>query len=385
VDADRRIALTGTPIQNKIEDIWALFKFLRLKPIDEKEQFTKYISAPCKIGNQVGVARLQLVMRCCTLRRTKDSTADDGRRILNLPPRKESQMWLELREDERAIYDARHAQGKAELENFQQEEVGSRNYAHVLQQILRLRQTCNHVDLAQMDPVEEDYDGTIMDYEVAVAGIQAHGLNQNRGVSVVCFMKDGEGANCAECNYDYNDYFPSMATAELEDSKLKKKMPTPLLLTKCLHIYCESLSLSSYTETNVAGPKCFKGSVHPGYSKRMKEQAARACGICQTMLRLPYDVTEIVPPDSAEAQVPADQPKRKRKRYVRPPGEKPNLSTKMQFLYDELMAASKKNPNSKNYDPFALPIGDEIEELDESGRPYIVKSVVLYVPSLLFI
>ena len=115
----------------------------------------------------------------------------------------------------------------------------------------------------------------------------------------------------------------------------------------------------------------------------MKEQAARACGICQTMLRLPYDVTEIVPPDSAEAQVPADQPKRKRKRYIRPPGEKPNLSTKMQFLYDELMSASKKNPNSKNYDPFALPMGDEIEELDEAGRPYIVKSVVLYVLFLL--
>jgi SNF2 family DNA or RNA helicase len=244
VDADRRIALTGTPIQNKIEDIWALFKFLRLKPIDEKEQFTRYISAPCKIGNQVGVARLQLVMRCCTLRRTKDSTADDGRKILNLPMRKESQMWLELREDERAIYDARHAQGKAELDKFQQNEVGTRNYAHVLQQILRLRQTCNHVDLAQMDPVEEDYDGTIMDYEVAVNGINVHGLNQNRGVSVVCFMKDGEGANCAECNYDYNDYFPSLALTGIEETKPKKKMPTPLLLTKCLHIYCEFLPLS---------------------------------------------------------------------------------------------------------------------------------------------
>jgi len=49
----------------------------------------------------------------------------------------------------------------------------------------------------------------------------------------------------------------------------------------------------------------------------------------------------------------------------------------MQFLYDELMSASKKNPNSKNYDPFALALSDEFEELDEAGRPYIVKSVVL--------
>lgn len=244
MEADRRIALTGTPIQNKIEDIWALFKFLRLKPIDDKAQFSKYISGPCKVGNQVGVARLQLVMRCCTLRRTKDSTADDGRKILNLPARKETQVWLDLREDERHAYDMRQKEAKAQVAEFEQEGTLQKNYANVLQQLLRLRQICDHVDLAMLDPVEEDYDGAVMDYEVAVNGINHRGLSLARAQSVVCFMKDGEGAACSDCGYDYNDYFPSLEMADLEDARSKKKLPTPLLLTKCLHVYCKSKSPS---------------------------------------------------------------------------------------------------------------------------------------------
>lgn len=111
----------------------------------------------------------------------------------------------------------------------------------------------------------------------------------------------------------------------------------------------------------------------------MKDTAARACGVCQTMLRLPADVIDVLPPDnSGEPQPAVDQPKRApRKRYVRPPGEKPNLSTKMQFMLDLLMASSKKNPNSPNYDPFGLSNTDDVEELDQDGKPFIVKTVIL--------
>jgi len=245
--ADRRICLTGTPIQNKIEDVWALFKFLRVSPVNDKECFTKYISNPCKFGEQIGVARLQLVMRCCTLRRTKDSTAEDGRRILNLPPRKEVQLWLDLREDERKAYDDRAVAVKERVGQLQANNELSKNYANVLQEVLRLRQICDHVDLAKSGAVEEDYDGTVMDYQVAVKGIARYGLNQARAVSVVCFLKDGDGAQCVTCGYDYGEYFPSVGLGGVEEGvkvdekggKLKK-LPHRLLLTKCLHVFCQS-------------------------------------------------------------------------------------------------------------------------------------------------
>lgn len=98
------------------------------------------------------------------------------------------------------------------------------------------------------------------------------------------------------------------------------------------------------------------------------------------MIRLPSDVIEVIPPDSADAseQAVAEQapPKRAaRKKYIRPPGEKLNLSTKMQFLHDELLRFSKKNPHSAHYDPFSLE-GDDVEEMDAEGKPVVTKSIV---------
>ncbi|WRT64679.1 uncharacterized protein IL334_001613 [Kwoniella shivajii] len=367
LEADRRVALSGTPIQNKIEDVWALFKFLRVSPVDDKDVFTQYISSPCKYGEQIGVARLQLVMRCCTLRRTKDSTSEDGKRILNLPPRKEVQLWLELREDERQVYDARASAAKDRIGQLQEKNELGKNYANMLQEILRLRQICNHVDLAMSGSVEEDYDGTVMDYQVAVKGIDTNGLNQSRAVAVCCFLKEGAGALCTGCGYDYGDIFPDIGLGGVEEFEAKdekpktKKLAHKPILTKCLHLYC---------------PACFKSQVYSDYSKRQKSTVARACGCCNGMLRLPADIIEVTPPEcETSGEVIPDQPKRTaRKKYVRPPGEKPNLSTKMQYLHDELLILSKKNPNSPHYDPFAF--GDDIEELDAEGKPLVTKSIV---------
>ncbi|WVF69696.1 hypothetical protein IAT40_004475 [Kwoniella sp. CBS 6097] len=368
LEADRRVALSGTPIQNKIEDVWALFKFLRLSPVDDKDVFTQYIASPCKYGEQLGVARLQLVMRCCTLRRTKDSTAEDGSRILNLPPRKEIQLWLELREDERKVYDERASAAKDRVGELKAKNELGKNYANMLQEVLRLRQICNHVDLAMLGPVEEDYDGTIMDYQVAAQGIDRNGLNQARAVAVLCFLKEGAGALCAGCGYDYGDYFPDIGLGGVEEdskpgekTKLKKLAAKPIL-TKCLHLYC---------------PGCFKSQVYSDYSKRLKTQIARACGCCNAMLRLPTDIIEVAPPDQEGPDTVADQPKRAvRKKYIRQPGEKLNLSTKMQYLHDELLGLSKKNPNSPHYDPFAINEDDDVEELDADGKPFVTKSIV---------
>src|SRR4051812_45734637 len=78
LEAERRIALTGTPIQNKLDDVWALIKFLRFAPFDDKTVWTTYILGLAKAGNSLGVARLQTILKHCTLRRTKESTNANG-------------------------------------------------------------------------------------------------------------------------------------------------------------------------------------------------------------------------------------------------------------------------------------------------------------------
>lgn len=203
--------------------------------------FNQYIWNPCKAGDAVGVAKLKLVMRYCTLRRTKESKAENGQKILNLPRRKEQIAWITLRDDEREKYDARNQFIKDKVAELQSTGTLNKNYANVLTEVLRLRQICNHVDLAMTGAVEEDYDGTIMDYEIAVNGIKKDGLTLPRAQSVVSFLKDGDGAVCVGCQFDYGDCFPSVGLIGVEEqSKNLKKLPHRPILTKCLHIYCES-------------------------------------------------------------------------------------------------------------------------------------------------
>lgn len=244
------MAVTGTPIQNKIEDVWALFRFLRLYPVAEKHAFNTWINTPCKTGDPTGLARLQLLMGCCSIRRTKESRDERGKRILELPPRHEIQQWLDLDPDERAVYEERRERGRDMVKDLKEKEEsgekGSTSMANVLHEILILRQTCNHIDLVDTGVIEEDFDGTVMEYGLAKQGIEKHGFNPARAISMVVYLKEGSGACCHECGGDIGDYFPSLGLGGVEepesetaDVKAKKKIPWKPILTKCEHIYCK--------------------------------------------------------------------------------------------------------------------------------------------------
>jgi SWI/SNF-related matrix-associated actin-dependent regulator of chromatin subfamily A3 len=109
----------------------------------------------------------------------------------------------------------------------------------------------------------------------------------------------------------------------------------------------------------------------------MKDPAGRQC-TCGNLLHLPTDAIEIIPPNEAaeDALAAADDPPKRaaRKKYIRLPGEKPSLSTKMQYLHDELIKYSKQNPHSANYDVFEI---DDAVETSIDGSALLTKSVVL--------
>ncbi len=85
-----RWCLTGTPIQNNVEDMHSLFEFLGkrvVSPYHSLDEFKAKISAPLKAGRtKVAMSRLKVVLKSVMLRRTKDSQVD-GRPLLVLPKR----------------------------------------------------------------------------------------------------------------------------------------------------------------------------------------------------------------------------------------------------------------------------------------------------------
>lgn len=69
--AKRRWCLSGTPMQNSVDDLYSYFRFLRYAPYDDFAQFRKHLK-----DSSTGLQRLQAVLRAIMLRRTKSECAE---------------------------------------------------------------------------------------------------------------------------------------------------------------------------------------------------------------------------------------------------------------------------------------------------------------------
>ncbi|TKA61468.1 hypothetical protein B0A49_12576 [Cryomyces minteri] len=136
--AQRRWAVTGTPVQNRLDDLGALIKFLRIKPFDEKGAFVQFIMAPFKSADPEILPKLRLLVDSITLRRLKDR--------IDLPARHEQIVRLNFSDEERALYEcfAKDSAQKVNAVTGQDKGLQGRAYVHILRAILRLRQICAH-------------------------------------------------------------------------------------------------------------------------------------------------------------------------------------------------------------------------------------------------
>ncbi|KAI0364994.1 hypothetical protein BV20DRAFT_955118 [Pilatotrama ljubarskyi] len=151
LDAKFRWCLTGTPMQNNVEEIYSLIKFLRISPLNDWPTFNSSIAKPVKAGKPVrALKRLQVVLQKIMLRRTK-TTLINGKPILQLPDRIVQVVDCEFDDDERAFYLSVEQKVQSSLEKLQQGDI-NKAYTHVLTLLLRMRQACNHPGL-----ISEDY------------------------------------------------------------------------------------------------------------------------------------------------------------------------------------------------------------------------------------
>ncbi|KAL5639611.1 hypothetical protein ACGC1H_006279 [Rhizoctonia solani] len=143
--------LTGTPIQNSVEELYSLFKFLGVRPLNDWDQFRTTIAQPVKQGRSTrAMKRLHVVLKVIMLRRTKDMTIN-GAPLLNLPGRKVQTVMCEFDEDELAFYKALEQKTELTLNKFIRAGTVMKNYTSVLLLLLRLRQACDHPSLVSKD------------------------------------------------------------------------------------------------------------------------------------------------------------------------------------------------------------------------------------------
>ena len=133
LQADFRLMLTGTPLQNHLSEIWNLFQFANPGLLGSFQQFTDRFILPVERDhNQERQRLLRRLLSPFMLRRTKDDVLNE------LPEKTEITLHVELSPEEQALYDNLRQQAIANLEE------GSKSALQTLAEITRLRQAACH-------------------------------------------------------------------------------------------------------------------------------------------------------------------------------------------------------------------------------------------------
>ena len=150
--SDHRLALTGTPIENSLSDLWAQMNFLNKGMLGNLAFFRRYFITPIEKHNkQEEQEKLQVVIRPFVLRRTKEEVAKD------LPPLMEQVVVCEMDEIQQHTYETEKSIIRNSILTGIENE-GIKNSAMlILQGLTRLRQLANHPRL--LDDFEEGESG----------------------------------------------------------------------------------------------------------------------------------------------------------------------------------------------------------------------------------
>jgi superfamily II DNA or RNA helicase len=146
LECTHRLCLSGTPVENNLGELWALFEFLSPGMLGTAEEFRSRFRLPIeKNGDERQLAILRQRVTPFVLRRTKEEVAKD------LPPKTELVRPVEIAGPERELYESIRVAAHAEVRGIIRKKGLVASTVAILDALMKLRQVCCHPRLVAVD------------------------------------------------------------------------------------------------------------------------------------------------------------------------------------------------------------------------------------------
>lgn len=320
IAAEHRWALTGTPIVNRLEDLFSLVRFLRVEPWNNFSFWRTFITVPFESKDFMrALDVVQTVLEPLVMRRTKDMKTPDGKPLVALPPKKIEIVKVELSEEERAVYNFIFARVRESFNASVEAGTVMKSFTSILSRIMRLRQTCCHPVLVR----NQEHVAEQMEAEAAADA--AAGLADDMDLQALIEQFTATTDDAADANaFGAHVLKQIRDEAENECPICSEEPMIEQTVTGCWHSACKKCLLDyiQHQKDRNESPRCFQ---------------------CREPINL-RDLFEVVRHDDEPSASPSGQGPRISLQRI----GKHESSAKIMTLISYLRALRKENPTMKS-------------------------------------
>lgn len=181
IRAQKKWCLTGTPVVNRLEDLYSLIRFLEIDPWRNFSFWRAFVTKPFETreGRERAMNTVQTIVNPLILRRTKQMT-ENGKPLVELPEKTVEVRRISFSHAERELYSFVYHRIKSSIEGQMSAGTASSSYTSILALVTRLRQTCDHPRLAELSrPVAGEKRGSDEELEELLRPFMTDISNEN--------------------------------------------------------------------------------------------------------------------------------------------------------------------------------------------------------------
>lgn len=317
LNAQRRWSVTGTPIQNRLEDLFSVTKFLGLFPYNDRSRFGLQILSRFKTGDPTVLASLRVLVDSFTLRRVKDK--------INLPRRVDKIVMLTFSEEEMKLHEFFRRESNVMMKVIAGEnktKLGGRMYHHVLKAMMILRRVSAHgkelLDEEDRKRLKGLTSSNAIDLEDGDS--ESGKATDKKAYEMFTLMQDSSADVCAACSRRLEEQYTDNGAV---DGKAAMAIVLP-----CLDVLC---------------PECFSNWKQTFGSRAGTE--AR-CQVCDGLIPTSYSV--ITPEGLQKFFADKERQSRKQEKTL---GEYEGPHTKTKALLEHLLQTAEESKQLASCEP----------------------------------